>query len=86
MSEESTGASKDWLESEFLVVDLHWRRIDMEGIFEGPVVEKPDLSKVDEIGFTDLMRGMPSPPGGSSTAASRLDWIEVHAFSTTRGK
>ena len=31
----------------------------------------PDLSRVDEIGFTDLMHG------GGSPACSRLDWIEV---------
>jgi hypothetical protein len=31
-----------------------------------------DLSRVDEIGFTDLM------PGGGSDACSRLDWIEVY--------
>jgi hypothetical protein len=86
VSAESTGASRDWRESEFLVVDTHWRRLDIENIFEGVPVEKPDLSRVDEIGFTDLMRGAPSPPGSSSPASSRLDWIEVYAFSVKRGK
>lgn len=86
VSDESTGASKDWKESEFLVVDLHWRKLDIENILEGAAVEKPDLTRVDEVGFTDMMRGMLSPPGGSSTASSRLDWIEVHAFSIKRGK
>ena len=32
----------------------------------------PDLSRVDEIGFTDLM------VGGQSEACSRLDWVEVY--------
>lgn len=41
------------------IADLHWRRLDIENILEGAPVEKPDLSKVDEIGFTDLMRGGP---------------------------
>ncbi len=38
---------------------------------EGAWEPKPDLSKVDEIGFTDLMTG------GQSVACSRVDWIEV---------
>lgn len=84
VSEEATGESRDWVESELLIVDLHWRKLDMENILEGPRVEKPDLSRVDEIGFTDLMRGGPSPAGASSAASSRLDWIEVHAFSAKR--
>ena len=50
------GESKDWTESEHLVVDLHWRRLDMDNILEGPRVDNPDLRRVDEIGFTDLMR------------------------------
>jgi hypothetical protein len=33
-------------------------------------VSKPDLSKVDEVGWTDLMIG------GSTPASSRVDWIE----------
>jgi len=42
-------------------------------VTEGNRADNPDLSKVDEIGFTDLM------PGGASVACSRLDWIEVYA-------
>ena len=39
---------------------------------EGAKVTTPDLSRVEEIGFTDLMAG------GGSAACSRLDWIEVY--------
>jgi hypothetical protein len=84
VSEEATGESKDWTESEHLIVDLHWRKLDIENILEGPRVDNPDLSRVDEIGFTDLMRGGPSPAGSSSAASSRIDWIEVHAFAVKR--
>jgi hypothetical protein len=35
-------------------------------------VANPNLSRVDEIGSTDLMRG------GESAACSRLDWLEVY--------
>jgi hypothetical protein len=44
----------------------------MKSITEGKPVLNPDLSRVDEIGFTDLM------VGGQSVACSRVDWIEVY--------
>jgi hypothetical protein len=44
----------------------------MVTLVEDEPVTDPDLSKVDHIGFTDLMRG------GKSIACSRLDWIEVY--------
>jgi hypothetical protein len=66
------GPSLDWREREFNVQDIRWRRLDIETIVEGNWAEKPDLSRVEEIGWTDLMRG------GGTPASSRLDWIEVH--------
>jgi len=36
------------------------------------------LSRVDEVGFTDLMAG------GGTPASSRLDWIEVWAAARKR--
>jgi hypothetical protein len=41
-------------------------------VTEGNPVKNPDLSKIAEIGFTDLM------PGGGTPASSRVDWIEVY--------
>jgi hypothetical protein len=41
---------------------------------KGNFVEKPDLSKVDEVGFTDLMPGSGHGPGGWSDVAQ----IEVY--------
>jgi hypothetical protein len=35
-------------------------------------VERPDLSRVDEIGWTTLMTG------GGTPASSRVDWMEVY--------
>jgi len=64
-------ASGDWRECEFIVADLIWYRLDIERMIEGRRVATPDLSNVEEIGFTDLMTG------GGSDACSRLDWIEV---------
>jgi hypothetical protein len=71
VADQADGPSVDWRLAELNIGDLRWRRLDIKTIVEGPWVEKPDLSRVDEIGWTDLM------PGGGSIACSRLDWIEV---------
>ena len=71
------GYTVDWRETEMSIGDMRWRRFDAEHVSEGNDgrwVEKPDLSKVDEIGFTDLTVGSGHGAGGSS----RLDWIEVY--------
>ena len=64
--------SKDWRITEFNVADIDWYSLNIKSVIEGRPVPNPDLSKVDEIGFTDLMTG------GASDACSRLDWIEVY--------
>ncbi|MCK4346089.1 MAG: hypothetical protein KAX05_12455 [Bacteroidales bacterium] len=64
--------SKDWRICEFNIMDMNWYSFNIERISEEKPIKNPDLSKVDEIGFTDLMRG------GRSSACSRLDWIEVY--------
>jgi hypothetical protein len=71
-------ASADWRVREFNVGDIHWRALDIKTVVEGAWVEKPDLSKVREIGWTDLM------PGGQSIACSRVDWIEVYGKAVKR--
>jgi hypothetical protein len=75
VGDQATGYSADWVESEFQLADLRWRTIDIENVVEnnnGKWVEKPNLSRVEEIGFTDLMRG-----GGHGGVGSRIDWIQV---------
>jgi hypothetical protein len=64
--------SKDWRTTEFNIEDIVWYSLDVKSVVETKPVANPDLSKVDEIGFTDLMTG------GVSDACSRLDWIEVY--------
>ena len=71
VSEEYDGPSEDWRVREFNFADIRWRRLDIKTITEGAWEPKPDVSRVDEIGFTDLMTG------GQSVACSRVDWIEV---------
>ena len=77
-SDRSDGPSTDWRIREFNVADLRWRKLDIGTVVESEWVDKPDLSRVDEIGFTDLMRG------GGSPASSRLDWIEVYGAARPR--
>ena len=78
VSDQADGESLDWRVWESNVANLRWRRLDINAIVEGAKVERPDLSRVDEIGWTDLM------PGGGSAACSRLDWIEVYANPVAR--
>jgi hypothetical protein len=72
VSDVGDDASKDWRIREFNISDIHWYTLDMLRLSEIKLVENPDLSNVEEIGFTDLM------PGGMSASCSRLDWIEVY--------
>ncbi len=72
VSDLSDGPGRDWRETELIVADIRWRRLNMERVAEAAWADTPDLSRVREIGFTDLM------PGGASAACSRLDWIEVY--------
>jgi hypothetical protein len=72
VSDQSDGPSADWRVREFNIADIRWRKLDIETILESRWAEKPDLSHVEEIGFTDLMRG------GGTPACSRVDWIEIY--------
>lgn len=72
VSDLSDKPSKDWRIKEFNIQDITWHKLDANRVVEIGVAENPDLSEVEEIGFTDLM------PGGKSAACSRLDWIEVY--------
>jgi len=72
VSDYAEGPAPDWHETEFAISGLRWRRLNIETVVEGAWVEKPDLSRVDEIGWTELA------PGGNTPASSRVDWIEVY--------
>jgi hypothetical protein len=84
VSEEGNPESTAWIEREYLLPDLHWRHLMMADTPGGgqqrkvipsrvPLVATqtgaPDLSRVEEIGFTDLT------PGGWIPASSRVtEW------------
>ena len=57
------------LQSDFSLADVRWLRLDITAVVtKGNIVDKPDLSKVDEIGYVDLVPGSGHGPGG---------WIDV---------
>ena len=78
VSDDCDGSSGDWRTREFNLSDIRWRKLDIQAILEGDWVATPDLSRIDEVGVTDLMTG------GNSIACSRLDWIEVYGKSVER--
>ena len=71
VSDQSASPSQDWRIWEFNVQDIVWYNLDPNRITETGLAKNPELTNVEEIGFTDLM------PGGKSASCSRLDWIEV---------
>ena len=79
IADQGDDASHDWRVREFNMIDLKWRKLNIDTVIEEhPVLMNPDLSRVAQIGFTDLMIG------GQSRACSRLDWIEVYAHSANQ--
>jgi len=72
VGDRTDGSTIDWLQSEFSLADVRWLRLDINAVVtKGNLVDKPDLSKVDEIGFVDLVPGSGHGPGG---------WIDVATF------
>jgi len=64
------GSSRDWLVSEISYGDLRWIKLDIARVVTvGTFVDKVDLTKVDEIGFADLMPSSGHGPGGWSDVA-----------------
>lgn len=76
VGDHGDGSTADWIENEFAVADVRWMPLDIEKVVTkgGTFVANPDLSKVDEIGFTDLMPGSGHGPGGWSDVGK----IEVY--------
>jgi hypothetical protein len=71
----------DWLVGEFSVASVRWLKLDAERLVTtGNFVEKPDLSKVDEVGFVDLMPASGHGPGGWSDVAQ----IEIYGAAVKR--
>jgi len=72
---DGDGTTENFVETEFSVSSVRWLKLDINTVTTvhadrsarpeiGRWVEKPDLSKVDEIGFADLMPGSGHGWGG----------------------
>ena len=74
-------STRDWIVSELTPADVRWMKLDIARVVTtGNLLEKVDLSKVDEIGFADLMPGSGHGPGGWVDVAQ----IEVYARAMPR--
>jgi len=81
VGDHATGTTRDWLVSEISYADLRWLKLDIKRVVTvGNMVDKLDLSKVDAIGFADLMPGSGHGPGGWADVAQ----IEVYGRAVAR--
>jgi hypothetical protein len=81
VGDHADGSIADWHVSEFNLSEVRWLKLDIERVVTtGNFVDKPDLSKVDEIGFADLIPGSGHGPGGWADVAA----IDVFAGSVKR--
>lgn len=93
-SEEGSGESTSWMNVEYPLQDLHWRTLLMTDTPTNasnrrkpdpglvPIIPTtkatPDLTKVDEVGFSDLM------PGGWIPATTRINAWAVYGKKVPR--
>jgi hypothetical protein len=76
----SKGFTGNFVVSEVTFDDQRWFQLDPEKVVVKLEVNDPDLSRVDEIGYVDLM-----PGGGHGTAGcTNVSWIEVYAAAVKR--
>jgi hypothetical protein len=75
VGDRTTGPSADFNQDDVTIADVRWMKLDIARVVAvGTWVDHPDLSKVDEIGFADLMPGSGHGPGGYVNVAT----IEVY--------
>jgi len=70
-----TGPNADFNVSDISISDVRWLKLDIDRVVAvGTWVERPNLSKVDEVGFADLMPGS----GHGSGGYANIGRIEVY--------
>ena len=93
-SEEGAGESSVWIETDYILQDLHWRNLLMTDTPTNasnrrqpdpkrvPIVPTsrgtPDLTRIEEVGFSDLM------VGGWIPATSRVAFFELYGRTVPR--
>ena len=81
VGDQASGSTVGWLEHEIAFAGLRWLKLDsQQAVTKGNWLERPDLSRVDEVGFVDLIPGSGHGPGGWSDVAQ----IEVYGISVRR--
>jgi hypothetical protein len=81
VGDQADGSMVDWHDSEISISEVRWLKLKVDKVVTtGNFVKDPDLSKVDEIGFADLMPSSGHGPGGWSDLA----WFEVYGKSVKR--
>ncbi len=81
VGDHTDGSPLDWLTTELSLAGVRWLKLDPERLVTvGNFVDKPDLSKVDEVGFVDLMPSSGHGPGGWSDVAQ----IEIYGKPVAR--
>ncbi len=86
IGDQADGSVADWQHSEVSLSEVRWLALDpVRGVTVGRWVEKPNLSKVDEVGFFDVIPGsgvhiegvpvekIPNPPVGGWAALSAFE-------------
>jgi len=75
VGDRATGPSADFNQDDISIADVRWMKLDIARVVAvGNWVERPDLSKVDEVGFADLIPGSGHGAGGYVNVAR----IEVY--------
>ena len=81
VGDHTDGSTTDWLTTEIAIPEVRWRRLNAERMVTvGDWAMNPDLSKVDEIGFVDLMPSSGHGQGGWSDVAA----VEVYGKAVKR--
>ncbi|PYS50290.1 MAG: hypothetical protein DMG13_21385 [Acidobacteria bacterium] len=75
VGDHEDGTVSDYHVYEFSINDVRWIKMDINKVYtRGNLLEKVDLTKVDEIGFADLMPGSGHGDGGYVD----VGWVEVY--------
>lgn len=65
VGDATTGPFVDFNVADVSIADVRWLKLDIDRVVTvGDWVEAPNLSRVDEVGFVDLMPGSGHGPGG----------------------
>jgi hypothetical protein len=86
VGDQGQGSAADWQQSEVSFSEVKWLALDAtRGVTLGRWVEHPDLSKVDEVGYFDVIPGsgvhvegvavekLPNPPVGGWVAIAAME-------------